>query len=334
MTPSPRHIILACALLAVSVIASAQTDPLLTHYDRMPAFYNPGALGTTEMLSVRGGARLQWLGIDNAPVSFVATGDMPVKVGKRRIGVGLALQQESLGLYRNIEAGAMVAYHMPLAGGILMPGLRLGMANEVFKGSETFIPGGDDYHQPNDEAIPNQDVSGTAFDPGLGVYYTRRAWYAGVSLLHMTSPVVKMQTSAGNTAGADQETGMLKNYEYRFGRTLYFNAGGNIQLKNSLIELTPSLIVATDFNFLQAVVTAGARYNKFISAGLAYRYKDAVALRIGVDIKNFYMGYSYEYPTSAIIRAGSGSHELIAGYSLKLDFSDKNKNKHKSIRIM
>jgi len=46
------------------------------------------------------------------------------------------------------------------------------------------------------------------------------------------------------------------------------------------------------------------------------------------------VGYSYDYHTSEIAEASSGSHEIMLGYKLKLDFSEKNKNKHKSIRIM
>ena len=46
------------------------------------------------------------------------------------------------------------------------------------------------------------------------------------------------------------------------------------------------------------------------------------------------MGYSDDYPVSAIVKATSGSHEVFLGYSLKIDFSNKNKNKHKSIRIL
>jgi len=52
------------------------------------------------------------------------------------------------------------------------------------------------------------------------------------------------------------------------------------------------------------------------------------------EYKNFFLGYSYEYPLSAIAKASSGSHEIVAGYQLKLDFSQKNKNRHRSIRIM
>ena len=59
-----------------------------------------------------------------------------------------------------------------------------------------------------------------------------------------------------------------------------------------------------------------------------------ISVNIGADIKNFYIGYAYEYPTSAIRSASSGTHELFVGYSLKLDLSDKNKHRHKSVRIL
>lgn len=94
------------------------------------------------------------------------------------------------------------------------------------------------------------------------------------------------------------------------------------------------MLVRSDFTFTTFDVTARVRYNKFISAGVAYRYNDAVSAMIGVDFKGFFLGYSFDYPTTAIAKASSGSHEIFAGYSLKLDFSEKNKNKHKSIRLM
>ncbi len=55
---------------------------------------------------------------------------------------------------------------------------------------------------------------------------------------------------------------------------------------------------------------------------------------VAAEFKNFFIGYSYDYPTSAISKASSGSHEVVIGYKVKLDFSGKNKNKHRSIRIM
>lgn len=93
-------------------------------------------------------------------------------------------------------------------------------------------------------------------------------------------------------------------------------------------------MVKSDLTFYTGEITGRVRYNKFLSVGIGYRYNDAVMIMLGAEFKNFYLGYSYDYATSAISRASSGSHEIFAGYSLKLDLSEKNKNKHKSIRIM
>lgn len=96
----------------------------------------------------------------------------------------------------------------------------------------------------------------------------------------------------------------------------------------------PSVLVKSDLTFTTGEATARVRYNKFITAGVGYRYNDAVTVSLGAEYKGFYIGYSYDYATSAIAKASSGSHEIFAGYSLKLDLSEKNKNKHKSIRIL
>ncbi|MDE5634811.1 MAG: type IX secretion system membrane protein PorP/SprF, partial [Muribaculaceae bacterium] len=158
-------------------------------------------------------------------------------------------------------------------------------------------------------------------------YYTHRWFWAGISVNHLNNPTVTFNSETG-------QGGVENNYEFKVGRTAYFMAGSNIAVKNTLLELIPSVLVKSDFNFTTAEMTARLRYNRFLSAGLGYRYKDALSLILAAELKGFYIGYSYDYPTSAIAKVSSGSHEIIAGYSLKLDLSDKNRNKHKSIRIM
>lgn len=96
----------------------------------------------------------------------------------------------------------------------------------------------------------------------------------------------------------------------------------------------PSVMVQSDFTFTGAEITARARYKKLFSFGVGYRWNDAVSVNLGLDIKNFYIGYSYDYATSAIHRASSGSHELLVGYSLKLNLGEKNRHRHKSVRLM
>ena len=96
----------------------------------------------------------------------------------------------------------------------------------------------------------------------------------------------------------------------------------------------PSVLVKSDFSNTAAELTARVRYRKFLSAGIGYRWDDAVIVTLGAEFRNFYLGYSYDYATSAIHSASSGSHEIFVGYSMKLDLSDKNRHRHKSVRLM
>lgn len=312
--------------------AGAQSDAQFTQYFEIPSYYNAAATGLTDFVRLRGGSRLQWVGIDNAPKTFLVTADMPLKLFNKRFGVGIIMQQESLGLYDNMTLGAQVSYKFKLLKGEFSAGLQIGFVDEGFKGSKVYIPDDDDYHESTDDAIPTNDIRGTAFDLGLGIYYKHKYFWAGLSCTHITSPTITMNSESGSGSSGDAST--EKNYEFQVGRTLYFMAGSNIPIKNTLFEVIPSVLVKSDLTFTTAEITGRLRYNKFLTAGIGYRYDDAISAMVSAEFKNFFIGYSYDYPTSAISKASSGSHEIFAGYSLKLDLSEKNKNKHKSIRIM
>lgn len=325
--------------------ARAQTDAQFTQYFEVPSVYNPAAIGLTDHIHIRAGGRLQWVGIDNAPKSFLATADMPLKLFGKRFAVGLVAQQESAGLFRNLTISVQAAYKLKLFKGELTAGLQIGYASETFKGSEVFIPDDDDYHEGTDEAIPTTDLTGNALDLGVGVHYVHRWFWAGVGCTHVNSPTITFSDDDGTGGGVSSGGGSsssssgstsesAKNYEFQLRRTLYFMAGSNIQIKNTLFEVMPSLLVKSDFDYTRFELTGRVRYKKFISAGVGYRHDDAVSLMLGAEYKGFFLGYSYDYPISEISKASSGSHEIILGYNVKLNLSGKNNNKHKSIRIM
>ncbi|MBD5267210.1 MAG: type IX secretion system membrane protein PorP/SprF [Bacteroides sp.] len=322
----PISILLAVILCcSTAFVARAQVDAQFTQYFEVPSYYNAAATGTSDYLNIRAGSRMQWTGIPNAPVTFLALGEMPLKLGSKRIGVGLVLQQESMGLYKNMTFGAQGSYKLKLWKGELSIGFQLGLFDESFKGSEVILPDGDDFHESTDDGIPTTDVHGTSFDLEIGAFYTHRYFRAGISVTHVNEPAVTMSTDG---SGTENE------YEFKAGRIAYFIADGNIPVKNTLFEIQPSMLVKTDFTFTTAEFTVRARYKKFLTAGLGYRYNDAVSLILGAQYKDFFIGYSYDYPVSAISRVSNGSHEVWAGYRLKLDLGEKNRHKHKSIRIM
>lgn len=323
-----RNIAVLAAMMLMFVFdMQGQVDAQLSQYWAIPTYYNAGASGSSDYLRINGGARLQWLGIENAPQSFLGQVDMPLNLFGKRIGVGAGLQSETMGLFSNLNINAQFSYKIKLLKGELSIGAQVGYFEQKFKGSEVEVPDDDDYHDSSDQAIPTQDLKGGTVDVSAGIFYTHKYFWVGVSGLHLLQPTVKMGLE-GSESTASQE------YETVVPRTLYFMGGSNIPLKNTLFELQPSLMVKTDFSVFSAEITARARYNKFLSFGVGYRWKEAVMIMAGAEYKNFFVGYAYDYPLSAIARASSGSHELLVGYKMKIDLSGKNKNKHRSIRIM
>ncbi|MDE5843171.1 MAG: type IX secretion system membrane protein PorP/SprF [Muribaculaceae bacterium] len=315
------------AALCTPRLAKAQSEPQLSQYWAVPAYFNPAATGTSDFVRIRGAAKLQWLGIENAPKTFLAGADSPFKIGSKRIGAGVNFSQQGIGLFSNLQINLQASYKLKLFKGTLSIGVQGGYYNSKFKGSEIYIPDDDDYHQSGDTSLPTQDLAGNAFDFSAGLLYSHKYFSVGASVLHILQPTVKLSID-GSEASDTHE------YETSLPRMAYFTVDGNIPLKNTLFELQPSMLVRTDFSDFGAELTARARYNKFISFGVGYRWKEAVIAMVGAEFKNFFLGYAFDYPLSAINKASSGSHEIVAGYSLKLDFSGKNKNKHRSIRIM
>lgn len=327
--------VLAATLVALAAVVAppagvrAQGDAMFTQYWAVPTYYNPAATGTVDFIRIRGGAKLQWIGIDNAPRTFMGAADMPVKLGKKqRIGVGVLFNQESIGLYRNMGINAQLSYKFRFLKGVWSVGVQPGFYNTKFKGSDVYIPEGDDFHQPDDPELPTTDVSGNAFDISAGLLYTHKYFSVGVSVLHITEPQVTMDSGEGGNDAEGIE------FQAVLPRQAYFTAVGNIPLRNSLFSLQPSLLLRTDFNTFTPEATMRATYNRFLSFGVGYRYKEAISAMVAVEFKNFFLGYAYDYPLSAINKASSGSHEIVAGYMVKLNFGEKNKNKHRSIRIM
>lgn len=152
----------------------------------------------------------------------------------------------------------------------------------------------------------------------FGIYYTHKRFYAGFGMTHITQPELQLDENA---------------YTY-IGRSLNLMGGYNIQLKNPLIELQPSVFLLTDMQSFHADITARLEYNKMFNGGFSYRVNESVGIMFGVKLGRFHAGYAFDFPTTALGRASSGSHELCVKYALKLNKTKTGKNRHKSVRIL
>ncbi len=295
----------------------AQTDAQLSMYWAMPTSFNPAAVAQEDNLHISAINRMQWVGVDNAPNTFVINADMPVKLLKKRHGLGILVVTDKAGLFATNSFYMQYGYGVKLWGGDLTLGVQLGVADQSFDGTKVSIPDSDD-HEPSDDAIPTTAESAMGFDAAFGAWYKKGIFYGGISSTHLTSPMLELTESAS----------------VKLDRVYYLTAGCNIEMKNPLYTLQPSLLLKSDFLFTQLDLTMRATYNKMFWGGVSYRWQDAVVLLLGVQIKGVSVGYSYDISTSAMAKATSGSHELFASYVMKVNVGPKTKNRTKSIRIL
>ena len=97
-----KHIVLFLAFLAISVTGlRAQQAPIFTNYTNSYAYVNPGFAGMSEGVNMLGLYRQQWAGFvdsdgnDIAPVTYLMTGDMPIKALGG--GISFSVMNEKLG---------------------------------------------------------------------------------------------------------------------------------------------------------------------------------------------------------------------------------------------
>lgn len=313
-----RPLLFTIVLLLTCVsLTRAQYDVRLSQYFQAKPYYNPASVGATEDLNILALARMEWVGIKGAPLSFFAMADMPLTLGKTQHGIGVVLLTESIGLFQNTHVGLQYAYKQKLFGGTISGGFQIGLVNQSFDGSKVEMVESE-YHQQTDEAIPTSQVSGMGFDMNFGLFYTHKKFYAGIGMAHLIEPELQLGENA---------------YSY-IGRTYNFMGGYNIQLPNPLFELQPSVFLLTDLQSFHTDITARLEYNKMFNGGVSYRVNESVGILFGVKIGRFQAGYAYDFPITALGQATSGSHELCVRYSLKLKKTKTGKNRHKSVRIL
>ena len=314
-----RYIVLLLGLIAV-VTARAQFDPQMGQYMYMPTAYNPAAVGEGDLLKVAGMHRMQYVDITNAPMSTWFTFCSPFVIGKTRHGAGVRFLNDRFGLFTNQAFYAQYAYRQKLGKGYLSVGVDLGFINVGFRGDSVNLKEmEDEYHDADDDAIPQGSKSGMKFDMALGIWYSTPVWWVGASYNHLTRPKVSLDDFS----------------DVKVVGTMYVTGGYHFRLKNNRDWLlTPSAMVMSDFVSWDVNLTLMCDYKDRYRWGLGYRIDGSVNILLGVDIiAGLQLGYSCELPTNKLMLESYGSHELYLAYGFDI-LKPKRTNKYKSIRYL
>lgn len=309
-----RLIIIFTLLCPAVVVAHAQYDPSYSHYYDMEPSFNPAAVGKQPKLNVSVAYAMDMAGFKRNPQTAFFAADMPFYAMKSYHGVGMVFQNDKLGLFTHQKLAGQYSLKMKLLGGQLGIGLQAGLISENFDGSKL------DVEDSSDPAFTSSSIDGNGFDLGVGLYYTHKNWYAGVSAQHVTAPTIDLGE---------------KN-ELKIDRTYYLTGGYNIKLRNPFLTIRSSALLRTDLTGYRGDVTARLFYThdqKVMYGGVSYSPTNSVTFLIGGMFHGIMLGYSYEVYTSAI-DPSNGSHELYVGYQHDINLVKKGKNKHKSVRIL
>jgi type IX secretion system PorP/SprF family membrane protein len=312
-----QAIIFFILLIAWAGGVQAQYDAQFSQYFMAMGYYNPAYAGTGGNLNVFGLHRQQWVGMPGAPQTTFIHLDMPFSAGNLNTGLGATLFTEKIGLFSHSHVSGQFAYKKKVCGGTLSIGVQAGLASISFDGSKVDFGNEGGSEEGTDEAIPLSEVSGMAPDINAGVYYTHKKFYAGIASTHILEPQLDLE----------------ENISTYIGRAYNLTGGYNIQLKNPLLELQPSVLMKTDLQSFQIDVTARVIYNKIFSGGLSWRGYEAVVM-LGASFAGIEVGYAYDFPTGPLLKASSGSHELMVRYKVNLNKAKTGNYRHKSVRIL
>lgn len=301
------------ALLASACIAPAamaQQDPHYSHFMYNQVAYNPAYCGTEGMINATLVYRNQWVGMDGGPNTTALCADAPVRLMGTQGGAGLTIISDNVGFESNFTAKAAYAQHFQAGSGQLSIGVDAGLYNKAVDGDWQFPD------QP--ESIFSGKCRKMIFDLGAGIYYTVGGLTLAVSSMHVANPALDFSE--------DGETYLARHY--------YFVGSYNISIPNTLFDVTPSVILMSDGNTMQADININFLYNKKAWGGVTYRNGDAVTVLGGLKIMNdLKVGLAYELGVSKLRKTNSGSFEVMLGYSFMPERS-KPAQKVKSVRFL
>jgi type IX secretion system PorP/SprF family membrane protein len=294
------HIVLMMMLVTT---VYAQQRPIQSLYMFDPLLVNPAYAGTHVQLSGTAIYRNQWVNFEGAPKTLTASIHSGFR--KARVGVGLLVGSDKIGVHSDNSLYGMYAYKIPLSqrkgGGVLSMGLQAGF--NVLE-SDYFMT------NPRDGAEIGA-ISKFNWNFGAGVFYRGKNAYAGISspylLNNRTIDVVDTEFDSLLSRGAKQQR-------------YYYLMGGISRKLSDNIKWLPSALVRIQENApLSFDINSTFVFFDVVGLGVSYRLNDAVIGLFELQInENFHVGYAYDITLSDMRLYSNGSHEIMINYRIKI----------------
>ncbi|MEA5129953.1 MAG: type IX secretion system membrane protein PorP/SprF [Proteiniphilum sp.] len=303
----------------------AQWDDLPGQYWATKVHFNPSFAGETEAISTAALYRYRWTGIENAPRQFYLMADMPFEFFGKRHGAGLMIYNETVGQLHNSLLAAQYNFKKEIGRGFLNMGLQVGVYDLHFDAGSKHIT--EDSLQHKRGILRVNPTGKQVIDLGAGISWTGKAFFAGLSVMHLNQP--------GFYAHNDSLSTDIQSDSARSSISRSYNliVGCNISLFHPL-EIQPMMWIQTYPKQTEVEATVRLEYDKKFSGGLSWRRNDGYLLFAGAVIHDIELGYAYGIHTSGPGKNSRGSHELFLRYNFPIDYFKPKRQPHKSIRLL
>ncbi|HZY78515.1 MAG TPA: type IX secretion system membrane protein PorP/SprF [Cyclobacteriaceae bacterium] len=280
--------------IALPLLVNAQTDPLYNQYLFNQGMINPAYSGINNSFNLTVISRAQWAGVSGAPVTNTLNAGS--SLFRDKVGVGLTVLNDQLGVNSNSEVNVSVNYRLVFTHSKLSFGMQGGVVNYRY-----------DYSKLNTEVVDQritQAISNFSQpNLGMGIFYMRDKFYVGFSVPRMLNVTVQDGVSSST----------------RYRRHLYFSTGYVFERMKG-IKLKPSILIRQVEGVPPTIdLNIQALFVQTLWAGFTTRNLNTIGLIAQLQIaRKLRAGYLYEYPLNSLANTNFGTHELMIGLDLGL----------------
>jgi type IX secretion system PorP/SprF family membrane protein len=308
-----KKIILFSLWTLVSTLVFGQQDAQYTHYMYNKLAYNPAYAGSLDGTFATAIVRSQWIGLEGAPKSQVFS--FETALPNNRVGLGLNIARNSIGISTNYNADLAYAYRFPLGTGHFGIGLQGSLRSF-------------NANYADDRLIANQGISTDSSIPvgrqskltpnfGTGIYYKNEQFYAGFSVPRILENNIDLSEDEVFVSEAVRH---------------FYLMGGYVFQLNDKLQLQPQLLFKYAQNApLDMDANVSVIFMDKYSFGASYRLggssrglpAESIDLLFNIQInKNLLFGIAYDVTVSEIRDYSSGSIEAMIRYCFKKKTKD------------
>ena len=280
-------------LMFTAFTGFAQQDAQYTQYMYNTININPAYAGSRGAMSIFAMHRTQWVGLDGAPVTNVASINTPLN--DNNLGLGVSFVNDKIGPTNETTISTDFSYTIRTSETYKLSFGIKATANLFNLDISKLNPAEID---PSIQNIENK------FSPniGAGLYLHSDKAYVGISIPNFIE----------SDRYDDNEIAIFKE------RINYYLIGGYVFDINSTLKFKPAVLTKMVIGApLQVDLSGNFMFNEKFFVGVAYRWSAALSAMVGFQISDgMYIGYGYDRETTRLSNYNSGSHEIFLRYEI------------------